>query len=73
MLPPRGGDSIALYFLFPAMFLICRHVPGQTVAAAENSVSLQKGPAITRADMSNKGHIVTESGEKVCGAFILLW
>lgn len=55
------------------MFLICRHVPGQTVAAAENSVSLQKGPAITRADMSNKGHIVTESGEKVCGAFILLW
>lgn len=70
MLPPRGGGSIAS-FLFPATLLIHFHLLGQAAAAAaENSVSLQKGPAITRADMSNrKGHVVTKRGERICGAF----
>lgn len=66
-LPPASS------FLFPAVFLIRFHFLGQAAAAAENSVSLQKGPAITRADMSNrKGHEVTKSGERICGAFIFV-
>lgn len=60
-------------FLFPALFLISFHVLGQARAAAENLVSLQKGPAITRADMSNrKGHIVTKRRERICGALIFV-
>lgn len=56
------------------MFLIHFQLLGQTVvAAAENLVSLQKGPAITRADMSNrKGHVVRKRGEIICGVFTSL-
>jgi len=46
---------------------------GQTSVAAEALVTLQKGPAVTRADMSNrKGHVVPERGERICGAFIFV-